>query len=71
MLVLQGRVSAAEQAFLMAEFLAPQSIVPPMSLARLYLAIGEESAARAAIERAAAIDPDAEGLDDLRTALGP
>jgi O-antigen ligase len=69
MLARAGDASGAEQAFLMAEFLAPASAVPPLSLAGLYLAAGEYEAAGDALDRAEAIDPGAEGLEDLRRQL--
>jgi tetratricopeptide (TPR) repeat protein len=69
MLAAQGAAAEAEQELLTAEFLAPGDPAPAIALARLYLAAGEEEAARQAVERAAAIDPDADGLQELRRLL--
>ena len=40
------------------------------ALARVWARLGHPAAARDALDRSAAVEPDAPGLDDLRRALG-
>ena len=64
-LVLAGAVDDAEQAFVAAADLAPNSAVPLSNLARIYLASGNLDKAVDAYQRANTIDPTAPGLDDI------
>lgn len=63
-----GEPAEAERALLAAESLAPGDVDVPLALARLYLEVGDEEAARDALGRASRIDPDrveASGLAEM------
>jgi tetratricopeptide (TPR) repeat protein len=64
-LVLAGDLDAAEGEWKLAQSLAPNSPVPSMNLARLYLRMDRIEEARASYLQAIAIDPSALGLPDL------
>jgi O-antigen ligase/Flp pilus assembly protein TadD len=66
-LALTHDAAGAEQAWLRAESLAPNSVAPLANLARLYAAAGLPEEARGALERARAIDPDFVGLSELES----
>jgi O-antigen ligase/Flp pilus assembly protein TadD len=64
-LAMSHDAAGAEQAWLVAEYLAPDSAAPAVNLTRLYAAADLPDQARAALERARAVDPDLPGLEDL------
>ena len=64
-LVLAGDLDAAEGEWKLAQSLAPNSPVPSMNLARLYLSQDRIEQARASYLQARAIDPSAPGLAEL------
>ena len=58
LLYMAGRGGEAEHAWLAAEHLAPDDPLVPLRLASLYLETGAEEAARRAVARLRALDPD-------------
>lgn len=68
LLARSGDPARAERAWLAAEELSPDDPAPALRLASLYLAVGREDAARMALDRARAIDPnhpDIPGLEEM------
>ncbi|HEX5671271.1 MAG TPA: O-antigen ligase family protein, partial [Acidimicrobiia bacterium] len=69
-LVLAGDLDVAEGEWQLAESLAPNSPVPSMNLARLYLSQERIEEASASYLRALAVDPSAPGLPELGRLIG-
>lgn len=64
-----GRGGEAERAWLAAEYLAPDAPSAPVRLAVLYLETGADEAARRAVARVRALDPDHPDLAGLQERL--
>jgi O-antigen ligase/Flp pilus assembly protein TadD len=66
---LTGDAAGAERAYVLAASLAPDDAGPLVTLARLQLATGEPTDAVETLRRARAVDPLADGLDELEASL--
>jgi Flp pilus assembly protein TadD len=69
LLYVAGRGGEAERAWLAAEYLAPDDSSVPARLAFLYLETGADEAARRAVARLEALDPDHPDLAALQEGL--
>ena len=67
--VLAGDLSGAEREWKVAQSLAPNSAVPSMNLARLFLSLDRDEDARSAYRQALTIDSSAPGLAELAELL--
>jgi O-antigen ligase/Flp pilus assembly protein TadD len=66
---LAGDAGGAERAYVLAASLAPRDAGPLVTLARLQLAVGAPADAAETLRRARAVDPLADGLDELEVSL--